>query len=49
MSENIIAKTNVGGDVWEVPITVSGDNRESIREGEMLAIKSKTLRPWQAI
>ena len=31
MSENIIAKTNVGGDVWEVPITVSGDNRESIR------------------
>ena len=39
MSENIIAKTNVGGDVWEVPITVSGDNRESIREGEMLAIK----------
>ena len=27
MSENIIAKTNVGGDVWEVPITVSGDNR----------------------
>ena len=41
MSENIIAKTNVGGDVWEVPITVSGDNRESIREGEMLAIKIK--------
>ena len=35
------SKTNVGGDVWEVPITVSGDNRESV-QGEMLAIKSKT-------
>lgn len=44
IEENIIARTNAGGNIWEVPITITADNRESIREGEILTIGIKNTK-----